>query len=67
MRIQITAVYDVVEKDGFYNIMDDDGMCLTRAEELQPAMHSLASMIEEAMLDPSIFEIQVIDVIGDAS
>lgn len=69
MKIQITAEYEVAkdENSGMFEILDDSGLCLTRHEDLKAAMNSLAGMVENEMLDPASFEIQVINVIGDAS
>jgi hypothetical protein len=66
MKIRITAEYEVAqdENTGMFEILDDSGICLTRHEELGPAMNSLAGMIENEMLDPSVFEIEVINVVG---
>jgi len=67
MKIRITAEYKVKETERGFDIMDDDGMCLTTGPSLQAAMNSLAGMVEESMMDPSVFEIEVINVIGDNS
>ena len=63
MKIRITAEYEVTQTKRGFDIMDDSGMCLTSNEDLGAAMHSLAGMVENEMLDPAVFEIQVIDVL----
>ena len=65
MKIRITAEYDVKETERGFDIMDSDGFCLTTNEDLQAAMHSLAGMVENEMLDPEVFEIQLINVLPD--
>lgn len=67
MKIRITAEYNVKETERGFDIMDDDGMCLTTGPSLQAAMNSLAGMVEDTMLDPSMFTVEVINVIGDNS
>ena len=67
MKIRITAEYEVTReaRTGWYEILDSGGLVLTRAEDLGVAMHSLAGMVENEMLDPEAFEIQIIDVLED--
>jgi len=63
MKIRITAEYNVKQTERGFEVLDADGLTLTSHDEIGPAMNSLAGMIENEMLDPSVFEIQVIDVI----
>lgn len=63
MKIRITAEYDVKQTERGFEVLDADGLTLTAHDEIGPAMNSLAGMVENEMLDPSVFDIQVIDVI----
>lgn len=64
MKVRITAEYEVKETERGFDIMDDDGFCLCTHAELSAAMHSLAGMVENEMLDPSVFTVEVINVVG---
>ncbi len=63
MKIRITAEYDVKKSERGFDVMDSDGFCLCSGEELEAAMNSLAGMVENEMLDPASFEVQIVDVI----
>jgi hypothetical protein len=64
MKIRITAEYNVKETERGIDVLDDDGMCLCTGPSLQAAMNSLAGMVENEMLDPSVFTVEIINVIG---
>ena len=65
MKIRITAEYDIKKSERGFDVMDSDGFCLCSGEALEAAMNSLAGMVENEMLDPASFEIQIVDVIPD--
>jgi hypothetical protein len=67
MKIQVRAEYKVRKVGGMFEALDCTGLVLCNGATLDELMADLTEMVEDSMLMPQTFDIQLIDIIGDAS